>query len=292
MKTIRYLENRFIILLSLVLRTLAFPVLLLYFLLRIGRDRKWLRKLAERFGALPASFSRTPPGAVWLHAVSVGEILSAVALLKQLRIAQPYAPLYVSTTTLAGRAVADDKLRGLASGVFYLPIDYGFAIRRVLRAIRPNVVVILETELWPTLFRTVTRAGCELLIVNGRISDRAWPRYRRLRWFFHYVLELPRRLARRRLSQFAPMRSGSPRAPPHPANPAISTKTMLSSLLTGDLLPATLGCCSSWFPASRSALPPPPLSSPLRGSLFASVRNCRPIRRSCQASSCSTRWVS
>jgi 3-deoxy-D-manno-octulosonic-acid transferase len=191
MKTIRYLENKLIIFLSLVLRTLAFPFLLLYFLLRIGRDRDWLRKLSERFGALPASFSRTPPGSVWLHAVSVGEILSSVELLKQLRAAQPYAPIYVSTTTLAGRAVADERLRGLAAGVFYLPIDYGFAVRRVLRAIRPNVLVILETELWPTLFRTVTRAGCQLLIVNGRISDRAWPRYRRLRWFFRPTLQLP-----------------------------------------------------------------------------------------------------
>ena len=195
MKTIRYLENRFIILLSLVLRTVAFPFLLLYFLRRIARDRHWLRKLGERFGGLPASFSRTPPGAVWLHAVSVGEILSSIELLKQIRAAQPHAPLYVSTTTLAGRAVADEKLRGLAAGVFYLPIDYGFAIRRVLRAIRPNVVVILETELWPVLFRTVTRAGCALLIVNGRISDRAWPRYRRMRWFFRHVLEYPRLIA-------------------------------------------------------------------------------------------------
>ncbi len=195
MQTIRHLENRFIVFLSLVLRTVAFPFLLLYFLRRMARDRNWMRKLAERFGALPASFSRTPPGAVWLHAVSVGEVLSSIELLKQLRAAQPYAPLYVSTTTLAGRAVADEKLRGLAAGVFYLPIDYRFAIRRALRAVRPNVVVILETELWPTLFRTVTRAGCALLIVNGRISDRAWPRYRRLRWFFRHVLELPHLIA-------------------------------------------------------------------------------------------------
>jgi tetraacyldisaccharide 4'-kinase len=249
MKTIRYLENRFIILLSLVLRTLAFPVLLLYFLLRIGRDRKWLRKLAERFGALPASFSRTPPGAVWLHAVSVGEILSAVALLKQLRIAQPYAPLYVSTTTLAGRAVADDKLRGLASGVFYLPIDYGFAIRRVLRAIRPNVVVILETELWPTLFRTVTRAGCELLIVNGRISDRAWPRYRRLRWFFHYVLELPSLIAvqseadrQRYLALGAPER-----------NVVVAGNLKYDAAPSGTTPPFTVRADAVWIAASTTA---------------------------------------
>lgn len=177
------------------MRTLAFPLLLLYFLRRIARHRNWARRLSERFGVLPASFSRTPPGSIWLHAVSVGEILSAVELLKQLRAAQPYAPLYVSTTTLAGRAVADEKLRGLATGVFYLPIDYGFAIRRVLRAIRPNVVVILETELWPTLFRSVARAGIALQIVNGRISDRAWPRYRRFGWFFRHVLSYPQHIA-------------------------------------------------------------------------------------------------
>ena len=195
MKTIRYLENKLIVFLSLVIRTLAFPLLPLYILRRVIRDRNWLRRLPERFGRLPASFTRTPPGALWLHAVSVGEVLSAIELLRQFRAAQPYAPIYVSTTTLAGRAVADEKLRGLADGVFYLPLDYGFAVRRVLRTIRPNVVVILETELWPTLFRTVAGAGCELLIVNGRISDAAWPRYRRWRLLFGHVLTLPRTIA-------------------------------------------------------------------------------------------------
>ena len=195
MKTIRYLENKLIVFLSLVLRTLAFPALPLYILRRIVRDRNWLRGLPERFGRLPASFTRTPPGALWLHAVSVGEVLSAIELLRQFRAAQPYAPIYVSTTTLAGRAVADEKLSGLAAGVFYLPTDYAFAVRRVLRTIRPNVVAILETELWPVLFRTIAKAGCELLIVNGRISDAAWPRYRRWRVLFRQALALPRVIA-------------------------------------------------------------------------------------------------
>jgi tetraacyldisaccharide 4'-kinase len=195
MKTIRYLENKLIVFLSLVMRTFAFPLLPLYILRRVARDRNWLRRLPERFGRLPASFTRTPPGALWLHAVSVGEVLSAIELLRQFRAAQPYAPIYVSTTTLAGRAVADEKLHALAAGVFYLPIDYGFAVRRVLRTIRPNVVVVLETEIWPVLFRTIAGAGCELLIVNGRISDAAWPRYRRWRMMFRQVLTLPRVIA-------------------------------------------------------------------------------------------------
>ncbi|MGH9667852.1 MAG: tetraacyldisaccharide 4'-kinase, partial [Bryobacteraceae bacterium] len=92
---------------------------------------------------------------------------------------------------VAGRALAAEKLGGLAAGIFYVPIDYRFAVRKVLRALRPSLVVVLETEIWPTLYRETKRAGCGLMIVNGRISDRAIPRYRRLRWFFERVLSLP-----------------------------------------------------------------------------------------------------
>jgi 3-deoxy-D-manno-octulosonic-acid transferase len=75
--------------------------------------------------------------------------------------------------------------------IFYAPIDYAFAVRRVLARIRPSLVVILETEIWPVLYRETKRAGCSLLIVNGRISDRAFPRYRRWKWFFADALERP-----------------------------------------------------------------------------------------------------
>ena len=80
---------------------------------------------------------------------------------------------------------------GLADGVFFAPIDYAFAVRRWLRRIRPAVVVILETEIWPLLYREVKSAGCALVVVNGRISDRAFPRYRAL------PLLLPARIAAR-----------------------------------------------------------------------------------------------
>jgi len=126
-----------------------------------------------------------------LHAVSVGEVLSALQLIHQLRLADPALPVFVSTTTLAGRAVADEKLRGLATGVFYAPFDYDFAIGRVLRRIRPAALVILETEIWPLLFRRAKLAGCGLLVIGGRISDRALPRYRRWSWFFRHALACP-----------------------------------------------------------------------------------------------------
>ena len=94
-------------------------------------------------------------------------------------------------TTLAGRAVAEQKLGESVDGVFYAPLDYCFAVRRVLRTLRPRVVAVLETEIWPNLWREVKRAGARLLVINGRISDRAFPRYQRLTLFLRTVLRLP-----------------------------------------------------------------------------------------------------
>lgn len=152
------------------------------------RDRRYFRRCAERLGFLPSGFGALGAGAVWLHAVSVGEVLTAMELLRRLKIALPGVPLYVSTTTLTGRTMAEEKLKDLADGVFFLPFDYAAAIRRVIRRIRPGVLVVMETEIWPNLFREVKRGGASVLIVNGRISDRAAPRYQRLAWFFRRVL--------------------------------------------------------------------------------------------------------
>ncbi|MGQ9918945.1 MAG: glycosyltransferase N-terminal domain-containing protein, partial [Bryobacteraceae bacterium] len=172
------------------LQLLGFPFLLLYLCLRIFRNRRYLRGLGERFGLLPGHLLPTAPGAIWLHAVSVGEVLAAVPLLRGLRHCLPAVPLYVSTTTLAGRAVCEEKLAGLADGVFFAPIDYRFAVRRVLRRLRPALLIVAETEIWPNLFREARRHGARLLIVNARISDRALPGYLRLGWFFRRVLAL------------------------------------------------------------------------------------------------------
>lgn len=168
---------------------LAIPLAALYLLYRILRDGRYRRGLAERFGF--TAKEPTAAGSIWLHAVSVGEILAAVPLLQRLRSAIPAVPLYVSTTTLAGRALAADKLAGLADGVVYAPFDYRSCVRRTLRRLKPSVVVVLETEIWPHLYREARRAGAGLLVVNGRISDRAFPRYRAARWFFQAPLAMP-----------------------------------------------------------------------------------------------------
>ncbi len=185
------MDAKLIYLLYRALQWAASPFILAYFLLRTARDRRYIRRFAERLGFLPASFRQASPGAVWLHAVSVGEVLSAVELLRRLRMRLPGVRLFVSTSTLAGRALADQRLPGIADGVFYAPLDFCFAVRRALRALRPAVVVVAETEIWPNLYREAKRAGCGLLVVNGRISDRAEPRYRRFGWFFRQALRWP-----------------------------------------------------------------------------------------------------
>jgi len=166
-------------------------LLVFYFLYRCVRDPRYWRRSSERLGGRPTSFPATVRGAIWLHAVSVGEIVSAIGLIQQLRRQSPGTPLYISVATVAGRGVAEQKVASLVDGIFYAPIDYAFAVRRVLRRIRPSVVIVLETEIWPTLYREVKRAGCALVIVNGRISDRALPRYRSWRFFFRSVLRWP-----------------------------------------------------------------------------------------------------
>jgi 3-deoxy-D-manno-octulosonic-acid transferase len=170
------------------LQAFGLPLLLLYFFWRSLRNPGYWSSLTERLGFLPNSFIQTGPGAIWLHAVSVGEILASIELLRGLRQEFPQTRIFVSTATLAGHAVAVEKLTSSTNGIFYAPADYVWAVRRVLRTLKPSLVIVLETEIWPNLLREVKRTGAGLAIINGRISDRAFPKYRRFSWFFRAVL--------------------------------------------------------------------------------------------------------
>ena len=170
---------------------MALPAVFAYFLFRSLRNSAYFTSLGQRLGFLPASYTQTVPGAIWLHAVSVGEVVAVTELARRLRAAFPRAPLFLSVGTLAGYSTAMEKLGATITGVFYAPIDHVFAVRKVLRTLQPAILVILETEIWPNLFREAKRAGCGLVIVNGRISDRTATRYRRMRWFFQEVMGWP-----------------------------------------------------------------------------------------------------
>ena len=184
------MKNKGIYLLYRFFQAFGWPAVLLYFLVRGIRQRAYRASLKQRAGFLPASFKQTVPGAIWLHAVSVGEVIAASGLVRRLGEWMPRSPIFISVSTLAGYELASRTLTGLAS-VFYAPVDYVSPVRRVLRALRPALVIVMETEIWPNLFREVKRTRAALLLANARISDRAIGRYRSLRWFFGAVLAQP-----------------------------------------------------------------------------------------------------
>jgi len=155
------------------------------------RQPDYAKNLVERFGYLPAELKQAGHNAIWLHAVSVGEIAAADGLIRELRQQFPLATVFVSASTVAGRKLATEKLADVVDGIFYLPADFSFAIRKVLNHIKPVVVVILETEIWPNLYYEVKRTFAGLLIVNGRISSKAIGSYQKGRWLFREVLDLP-----------------------------------------------------------------------------------------------------
>jgi 3-deoxy-D-manno-octulosonic-acid transferase len=140
---------------------------------------------AERFGSIP--FRETRPGAIWVHAVSLGETLAVAGLIEELQRAFPERKIYLSHVTPAGREAGEKRLPSIA-GRFYLPLDWRWAARKALARIRPSLLVIVETELWPNLLRAAAEAGARVAIVNARMSKRSLRGYRLARPFLRRVL--------------------------------------------------------------------------------------------------------
>lgn len=159
-----------------------------YLLYQALRYRKYIRSLPQRMGYLPVSFNLDGDESIWIHAVSVGEVLTARALLPELRERYPRLRIFLSTTTMTGQQVARTNLQ-YVDEVFYFPFDLGFIVRRTLRIVKPRLFVMMETEIWPNLLRLCHRAGVRTMLVNGRISSRSYPRYRAARPFFRRVLQ-------------------------------------------------------------------------------------------------------
>jgi 3-deoxy-D-manno-octulosonic-acid transferase len=159
-----------------------------YFIYQAIRHRKYVGSLRQRLGRLPISLNLDSDASIWIHAVSVGEVLSARPLVEALRQRYPMLRLYVSTTTMTGQQVVRQQLQQAIDGAFYFPFDFAFIVRRVLNVVRPKLVVLVENEIWPHLLRECHRRGVKSMIVNGRISARSFPRYRLARPFFARVL--------------------------------------------------------------------------------------------------------
>ena len=159
-----------------------------YWLVQMLRKSKYRAGLGERLGFVPARLlAAKGPTVVWVHAVSVGEVLAAEGLIQELKLLFPGGRVVVSTTTTTGQALARERLG--AQNVFYFPLDFAFAIRPYLRALQPRLVVLAETEFWPNFLRLVRASGARVAVVNARISDRSLPGYRRWRGVLTGILD-------------------------------------------------------------------------------------------------------
>ena len=160
--------------------TAAFPLMLI----KSVKDESFRRSLAERMGGGKwrdvgqAALSN----AVWCHAASVGEVEGLTPVVKKLREFAPDLPLVISTTSATGRETV--LKRGLSGFTCFFPYDHPLVLKRVLGNFSPKVFVVFETELWPNLFFALRRKNIPVMIVNGRISDRSYPNYRRVRALF------------------------------------------------------------------------------------------------------------
>lgn len=158
--------------------------LLPYFLVKGLREGKYLHSVRQRMGFLPCEMAATCAGGnvIWLHAVSVGEVVAALPLARRLKDSYPQHRLLVSTTTATGQQLARQRL-SFADGIFYFPLDWVNVVRRVLRVVRPSLVIILETEIWPNFLSETRRAGVPVIFVNGRVSENSFARYQSvLKW--------------------------------------------------------------------------------------------------------------
>lgn len=169
------------------LLTLVIFALLPLFLLDALRHGKYVAGLRERLGGVP-EVDTGGRDVVWLHCVSVGETQAARPLARALLERFPSHALVVSTTTLTGQRLAREVFRDDAAAVFYFPFDWAWSVRRSLRTLKPSLVLIMETELWPRFLRECRRRNVPVALVNGRISEKSFKGYRRLGGFIKSVV--------------------------------------------------------------------------------------------------------
>ena len=159
-----------------------------FWLLQMMRHGKYRAGLRQRFGAVPSAVAgRGEKPAIWVHAVSVGEVVASSAVVIALREKFPFHRVLISTTTSTGQKLAAQRFG--AENVFYFPLDFALAVRPYLDALRPELVVVAETEFWPNFLRLAKRSGARIAVINCRISDRSLPGYKRFRFWLPRLLE-------------------------------------------------------------------------------------------------------
>lgn len=150
-----------------------------------GVRKRWLR---EKFGAveLPARAQGRP--VIWVHAVSVGEVISATPFLREIGKRYPSSRIILSTITDTGQKVARERVSDIAD-VVYLPFDIPFIIERLIKRTKPGLFIAIETELWPNIFRVFKKKGIPVAVMNGRLSEKSFKGYKKIRFFMKSVLK-------------------------------------------------------------------------------------------------------
>ena len=166
---------------------LGFVLALPYYLWKGRASGKYLQTFRERMGALPVYLNVDGERSIWIHAVSVGEVLTARTLIEPLKLRFPKHRVFLSTTTVTGNAVARKSVRGL-DGLFFAPLDFPGPVRKALETLNPALLLVMETELWPNLIHEASRRGAKVALANGRIPPRSFARYKTFRWFWRRVL--------------------------------------------------------------------------------------------------------
>jgi 3-deoxy-D-manno-octulosonic-acid transferase len=157
-----------------------------WLLFKTATDRRYRHRLGERFGCVAASEKKT----LWIHCASVGEVNLAKPIVARLKKSKPDLQIHITTVTLAGRENAEKSFPD--ARVSYFPLDFGGSVRRALRRIKPVGVILVELEVWPNFVRRCAKEGIPVAVVNGRMSERSFGRYRFWGWYFRSVF---RRLA-------------------------------------------------------------------------------------------------
>jgi 3-deoxy-D-manno-octulosonic-acid transferase len=167
---------------------LGFLLLLPKFVLDAFRHGKYISGLGERLGAIERLDNPARGPVLWLHCVSVGEVQAARPLLQAIRQHFPDYLIAISTVTVTGQQLAREIFMDDAQKIFYFPLDWRWTVRRALKAIDPSVVLIMETELWPGFLRESHRRQLPVAVVNGRLSEKSFRRYRLIPSFVSQVV--------------------------------------------------------------------------------------------------------
>lgn len=165
---------------------LLFPLILF----KLVTVPKYRGGITQKLGRLRKGVMRVIGGTrpIWVHAVSVGEVMAAHPLIRELKKKYPDKKLILSTVTVTGNYTARRRVPE-ADAVFFFPFDYPWIVRRVIRGINPVIVLVAETELWPNFFRELRKAGIASAVINGRISLKSYKNYVKFKKFFSRVFQ-------------------------------------------------------------------------------------------------------